>query len=630
MDVKWTKVSGYSVAWSEPGTSKNKKRIDVEGYEDVFSCDLPSEIKEAAKTHGWTNFGWIKSDPTVFIAASTVGARTRIARYIKESSGSGHSETSNAADTAQHISAERSVEPDHSNQHSNSARHLPEEPRGRPKDGGIKVFFDSGTLHIEADRYEKKGADPDAMLESIFQVVDASEGFLAAVRLQGLWWSEGTYETKHDSSTRCLKVLSGLFDMGCRGLTGDLDLSRNDLDDEFLRDFLQLVENSDCRLDSVNLDENRITTDGATNFLRGIARSSRSRSRRLVRLVQLMNNPVDNCRQVDKAARSVGVECRVGPEWTTKEAQVALRSKNAWWTYFYGPVQLLRCKLLELEKQMQWVECPICDCVLKHDLSASPKYTVTGNLASHLCGDGHRKNIASLLKEGLTLSNILIVSPMWSFTLHPLTGELQWARKQDTWTVRMPSDNNSYQVHVRAEAASVRAMAWQEGRESMASEKPDMAFEILEHLQSEHRQETNQSCEDCEVCKLNVRDIEFTQASIKNCFRDGRYLEDLISDLDQGKVDPSGHRNLQLEVVQCKDKFYSNDNRRLFCLKEHQKSVDWNVKVRAKVHRLPAVFDRFIDRFFERWQLVGNNPDYIRVRGRPPRPQPTPPWRSAR
>lgn len=69
--------------------------------------------------------------------------------------------------------------------------------------------------------------------------------------------------------------------------------------------------------------------------------------------------------------------------------------KKAWWTYFFGPVQLLRLKILELPREMQMVECPLCDCVLKTDPSApgNPQYSVAGNLASHLCGDRHRKKL---------------------------------------------------------------------------------------------------------------------------------------------------------------------------------------------------------------------------------------------
>ena len=58
-------------------------------------------------------------------------------------------------------------------------------------------------------------------------MVDAREEFLAVVRLHDLWWGPGTYETRRQNSERCLKVLEG-----------DLDLSKNDLDDWFAEQFL--------------------------------------------------------------------------------------------------------------------------------------------------------------------------------------------------------------------------------------------------------------------------------------------------------------------------------------------------------------------------------------------------------
>ena len=188
-------------------------------------------------------------------------------------------------------------------------------------------------------------------------------------------------------------------------------------------------------------------------------------------------------------------------------------------------------------------------------------------------------------------------------------------------------DRDSYQVDVRREATSVRAFLWPEGRESVAKQvNPEMAYDILEHR---HKLEKNQlwpDPTDSANRKLNVRDIEFTQASIAPRFRNGGYLTKLISDLNEGNLDPCRTDWLQLEVVQFRDKFYSNDNRRLFCLKQHQRHVDWNVKVMTRVYSIPKVLERFVERYFERWKLIGDkDPDYIRVRG--PRVQSTPPWR---
>ena len=61
--------------------------------------------------------------------------------------------------------------------------------------------------------------------------------------------------------------------------------------------------------------------------------------------------------------------------------------------------------------------------------------------------------------------------------------------------------------------------------------------------------------------------------------------------------------------------YYSNDNRRLYCLNKYQESVPWNVKVAAKVYVFPKALERFVDRYAERRQLVGDDNRDIRVRG---------------
>lgn len=402
----------------------------------------------------------------------------------------------------------------------------------------------------------------------------------------------------------------------------ELDLSQNDLDDEFLDLFLALLNDRASRLTLINLDENRITTEGAMKLLQRL-QLSRMRAVQL----QLMNNPIDSSDKVDELARSIRLCCRVGPAWTWQEGEVALCNRKAWWTYFFGPVQLLRLKILELPREMQMVEWPLCDCVLKTDLSApgNPQYTVAGNLASHLCGDRHRKKIVSLLQSPQqSLPSILIVSKLWSFTLHPLTGKMQCIQKHTrcsaTPSVIQEPDVDIHEVQVHAEATPIRAVVWHEGRESVARQaEPELAYEILEQ-----RQEF-QSWIQIEDRMLNINEVEYTQASIGCRFQNGLWLEQLIDDLDSGRVDPRTHENMRLEVVLHKGKYFSNDNRRLFCLKKHQENqqhTGWEVIVAARVHIFPQPFDRFVERLCERQRLVGNDPDNIRVR--------EPPWRSRR
>ena len=237
--------------------------------------------------------------------------------------------------------------------------------------------------------------------------------------------------------------------------------------------------------------------------------------------------------------------------------------------------------MLDIPSQPTMVECPICNCVLKQDLGSvsDPEYTVTDNLATRFCGDKHRLKSEDFCEIPNRCAR--------SFPLHPLTGELKWVEKRDDLHVMPQPDRHSYHVDVGREATSVRAVLWPEGRESTAKQvDPEMAYHILEHrheLENSHVDGLNPT--PSADRKLNVRDIEFTQAGISRCFQDGRPLESMISDLDRGRLDPC---SLKLEVVEWRGRFYSNDNRRLYCLKEHQRHVNWDAKVMATVYALPA------------------------------------------
>ena len=131
-----------------------------------------------------------------------------------------------------------------------------------------------------------------------------------------------------------------------------------------------------------------------------------------------------------------------------------------------------------------------------------------------------------------------------------------------------------------------------------------------------------------------VEDLEYTQPSCGKCFKNGAPLEHLIDDLNSGRVDPLKHPNLQLEVVEVKRggkaRYYSNDNRRLYCLKQHQKFVKPNkVMVSVKMHVCAPAFDRLLQRLPEREQS-GYRRDYIRVRGRMANDVSVPPWKKGR
>ena len=105
---------------------------------------------------------------------------------------------------------------------------------------------------------------------------------------------------------------------------------------------------------------------------------------------------------------------------------------------------------------------------------------------------------------------------------------------------------DSHRVQVTEEAKHVRAVIWPVGRKTLGEAQPQEACEILEERHRQKHPVNSQT----QSRLLNVGEIEYTQASIKAEFRDGRPLTQLISDLHRGKVDPWTCRTLELEVVE--------------------------------------------------------------------------------
>eukprot|EP00931_Biecheleriopsis_adriatica_P022490 TRINITY_DN14437_c0_g1_i1.p1 TRINITY_DN14437_c0_g1~~TRINITY_DN14437_c0_g1_i1.p1 ORF type:complete len:314 (-),score=38.47 TRINITY_DN14437_c0_g1_i1:21-962(-) len=70
-----------------------------------------------------------------------------------------------------------------------------------------------------------------------------------------------------------------------------------------------------------------------------------------------------------------------------------------------------------------------------------------------------------------------------------------------------------------------------------------------------------------------VDNVLYSQSGCSRNFRDGRSLEDLISELNRGEHDPLTTDFLTLNCVRISEKIYSYDNRRLYCLKQFQKQM---------------------------------------------------------
>ena len=123
-----------------------------------------------------------------------------------------------------------------------------------------------------------------------------------------------------------------------------------------------------------------------------------------------------------------------------------------------------------------------------------------------------------------------------------------------------------------------------------------------------------------------VDDLLYSQQECSDHFTDTRHtFEELLQGLNSWSIDPLTSRFLELEVVEVPGlygelRMHSNDNRRLYCLKQHQEHVrPWIVKVNVRCTRLPAV--PAIQRCFARRDLTDGGRS-IRVRRRsssPPR-----------
>ena len=105
---------------------------------------------------------------------------------------------------------------------------------------------------------------------------------------------------------------------------------------------------------------------------------------------------------------------------------------------------------------------------------------------------------------------------------------------------------------------------------------------------------------------VRVDDLRYTQRSISSCFGYGASLEDLVRWLDErGKRGGGGcdapfdlnewRANGRLQVVRrANGVLESNDNRRLWCLKEHQRNQSHPVRTRVWIFPLPSVFETYV------------------------------------
>lgn len=78
---------------------------------------------------------------------------------------------------------------------------------------------------------------------------------------------------------------------------------------------------------------------------------------------------------------------------------------------------------------------------------------------------------------------------------------------------------------------------------------------------------------DEEVFPLPVDEVFFTQRTIGERFRDGRFLEETIAQLHSGEIHPLRNGFLKLRVWHVCGRYHNVDNRRLFCMRWHQRQL---------------------------------------------------------
>ena len=94
-----------------------------------------------------------------------------------------------------------------------------------------------------------------------------------------------------------------------------------------------------------------------------------------------------------------------------------------------------------------------------------------------------------------------------------------------------------------------------------------------------------------------VDELDYSQSNCGQTFQDGRALTQLVQELCQGKHDPLESDFLCLEVVKKRGRLFSNDNRRLWCLKKYQGIIGQKVRVKIRLEVLTRTAGRFADRF---------------------------------
>ncbi len=126
----------------------------------------------------------------------------------------------------------------------------------------IRVSIPQGVarIHGVGDNYVKGGLDVQAIIDHFVAHTVRKRVTSIEINLPGVWWAPSTSGMQHQASTHALRLLDELLrpaSRGVRPLVGRMDLSRNDLDDHFLVQFVDFLRLPATRVDLLGVAQNK-------------------------------------------------------------------------------------------------------------------------------------------------------------------------------------------------------------------------------------------------------------------------------------------------------------------------------------------------------------------------------------
>jgi hypothetical protein len=288
----------------------------------------------------------------------------------------------------------------------------------------VSVLSEGFHVNVSGELSGKlRGIDPQTLATLIKDCMPKHQQHCSIdhLALQDLWWQHGADDRKL-ANEKCSEALRLIQEVG--RLTGDLDLSKNDLTDDFADIIFRCVQSADHLTGStLNLEGCLLTDAGIRTLARHLqAPQNQGRFRR----VKLLYNPVADPQRTQREILNIcpQVEFELGPNWTVAEGKKACIEGKAQWAWFMrGPAGLLRLRMLEETGKWPTMTCPICQTVTL--MEKPPKSHLPGMLYMHLVGDTHRTNLKRRLQQAGSAASIPPITVHLSsgpYFMHPVSG----------------------------------------------------------------------------------------------------------------------------------------------------------------------------------------------------------------